>query len=178
VLLALGAVLSGYIGYKLLNMVDGHGHFWGDAIFVLEANNTLEAAHHVPQWVMLLPIGVAIAGIALAWLLYMKWTSLPAKFAKFYSPVYKFLLNKWYFDELYNAVFVNGAKKLGNVFWKVGDVKIIDGLGPNGFAWVSARLAERTSKLQSGFLYHYAFAMLVGLALLITWLMFGVLGGE
>lgn len=175
ILLALGALFAGAIGYKLFGMVDPHGHFWGDAIMVLHENNTLEAAHHVPSWVVALPIAVALAGIALAITLYGKFTDVPAKVANTFRPVYLFLLNKWYFDELYNFVFVKGAIKKGRIFWKYGDVKTVDGLGPDGVARLSQRFGVLASRMQSGLIYHYAFAMLIGLALLVTWVTLHIL---
>ena len=82
--------------------------------------------------------------------------------------IYRFLYNKWYFDELYDFVFVRGFRAIGNFFWKICDVKIIDGLGPNGAAWVSLKSAARLGKIQSGYVYHYAFVMLLGVAGLLT----------
>ena len=78
--------------------------------------------------------------------------------------IHGFLYNKWYFDELYVFIFVRGAKAVGDLFWKIGDVKLIDGLGPNGAAWASLKSAARLGKLQSGYVYHYAFVMLLGVA--------------
>jgi NADH-quinone oxidoreductase subunit L len=85
------------------------------------------------------------------------------------GPLWTFLYNKWFFDELYDLVFVKGAKALGDLFWKVGDRKIIDGLGPNGAAWASLASAKRLVRIQTGFVYHYAFVMLLGVAGLLTW---------
>jgi len=83
------------------------------------------------------------------------------------SPIYNFLLNKWYIDELYDATVVRGVRKLGDLFWKIGDIRIIDGFGPNGVASLASGAAKRVSKLQTGYLYHYAFVMLLGVAVLI-----------
>ena len=114
-----------------------------------------------------------IAGELLAGLFYIKDTSLPAKLAAMHEPLYKFLLNKWYFDELYDIIFVRTSKWLGRLLWKKGDGMIIDGMGPDG---VSARVVDITAavvRLQTGYVYHYAFAMLIGVAALITWYMLG-----
>ncbi len=175
--LALGALFAGMIGYYSFGMVDADGGFWNGSIFVLEQNNTLEAAHHAPLWVAKLPIAAGVFGILLAFYLYMRNTALPAKLAAKFRPIYLFLLNKWYFDELYECVFIRGARSLGKHFWLFWDTKIIDGMGPNGAAAVSQRLGAWASRLQSGFVYHYAFAMLIGLVLLISWLMLVALGG-
>lgn len=166
VVLALGAILSGYIGVHLLALVSGEAGYWQLSI---ASHKAIEHAHHVPLWVKLLPLAAGLCGIALAWLLYIKQPALPALLAGRVMPLYRFLLNKWYFDELYEAVFVRNAKRLGRIFWKVGDEEIIDGMGPNGMALMAQIFAGRTSRLQTGFVYHYAFAMLIGLLGLMSW---------
>ncbi|MDP3384692.1 MAG: NADH-quinone oxidoreductase subunit L, partial [Phenylobacterium sp.] len=95
-----------------------------------------------------------------------------ARMAAKEGPVWSFLYNKWFFDELYNATFVRAARGLGDLFWKVGDQKIIDGAGPNGVAAVSAAIGRRTGKLQTGFVYHYAFVMLLGVAGLLSFALY------
>ena len=179
--LVAGALFVGALGYYSWGMVDGHMHhgqyaFWGSAIQVLEQNNTLERAHHVPGWVPVLPLFLVLSGIALAWLFYIRAPHLPGQLAARAGGLYRFLLNKWYFDELYDRVFVKPTVKLGALLWQRGDVQVIDGLGPNGVAAISRVLAARTSKVQTGFVYHYAFAMLVGVVALISWLVFVMLG--
>jgi len=143
--------------------------FWGDSILILPANKAMENAHHVPFLVKVGPIIVGVIGIAIAWLAYVKDTAIPRNAAKQQPLLYSFLLNKWYFDELYNFIFVRPAMWLGNVLWKGGDGKIIDGFGPDGFAATVIRLAKRASVLQTGYVYHYAFAMLIGVAALVTY---------
>jgi NADH-quinone oxidoreductase subunit L len=170
VLLALGAIFSGYIGVKL-GMVDADGAFWNGSIVMLAKDNVLEAAHHVPGWVKGLPIAVGAVGIAIAYVMYMLWPGLPGRIVARCRPVYLFLLNKWYFDELYDAVFVRGANYLGRGLWKRGDGSVIDGVGPDGIAAAVLDLARRATRLQTGYLYHYAFAMLIGVAALVTWYM-------
>ncbi|HEU4517926.1 MAG TPA: NADH-quinone oxidoreductase subunit L, partial [Microvirga sp.] len=116
----------------------------------------------------LAPTVVAVLGIALAYFLYMVAPGLPARLAAAVPAVYRFLLNKWYFDELYDAIFVRPAMRLGRFLWRTGDGRIIDGLGPDG---VSARVLDVTRgvvRVQTGYLYHYAFAMLIGVAALVT----------
>ena len=166
IFLAVGAIFSGYL---LLVMVDPNSNFWGDAIFVLHGHDALEAAHHVPFWVKALPTVVAVIGIVLAYLAYLGMPDLPARVAERARPVYLFLYNKWYFDELYDFVFVRGAKFIGRGLWKSGDGAVIDGIGPDGIAGAVLTLARRASRLQSGYLYHYAFAMLIGVAAFVTW---------
>ncbi len=168
VLLALGAIFSGYIGVQL-GMVDADGAFWNGSIFVLAEHPVLEAAHHVPAWVKGLPLAVGAVGIAVAYVMYMLWPGLPGRIVAQCRPVYLFLLNKWYFDELYDAVFVRSANYLGRGLWKSGDGALIDGVGPDGVAAAALNLARRATRLQTGYLYHYAFAMLIGVAALVTW---------
>jgi NADH-quinone oxidoreductase subunit L len=169
--LALGAVATGYIGFELF-VGDGREDFWRAAILVLPANDAIEAAHHVPAWVKLLPLVVAVAGIGLAYVMYVLQPSWPARLAARTRPLYLFLLNKWYFDELYDALFVRPAHLLGAGLWRSGDGALIDGVGPDGIAAATRDLSRRASRLQTGYLYHYAFAMLVGVVGLISWYLF------
>ncbi|WP_372073725.1 NADH-quinone oxidoreductase subunit L [Tistrella mobilis] len=172
--LAVGAIVAGYIG---LPMVDPELHFWNGAITMLGEHNILEEAHHVPGWVKLLPLVMSVGGTALAWFLYIRRPDLPGKIARDFSGLHKFLLNKWYFDELYDAIFVRPSLWIGRVLWQAGDRKIIDGLGPDGIAAVSVDLARRAGRMQSGYVYHYAFAMLIGLALIVSYFFFGLEAG-
>ncbi len=174
--LALGAIFIGAAGYYLWGMVDGTDGFWGKALFVLPENNTLEAAHHVPGWVPVLPLVIVLLGIALAWVFYIYKPALPEKLARAFGAPYRFLLGKWYFDEMYESLFVAPAKRLGTKLWKIGDVKLIDGLGPNGVAAVSRALALRTSAAETGYLYHYALVMIIGLLALMSWFVYVMLG--
>jgi NADH-quinone oxidoreductase subunit L len=166
--LALGAIVTGFLGYDYF-VGDKLKAFWGQSILVLPAHHALEGAHHVPAWVAILPIIVAVVGIAVAYVCYMMRTDLPAKVASAFRPVYVLLLNKWYFDELYDWLFVRPARALGRGLWKEGDGSIIDGLGPDGIASLARNIAQRASALQSGYVYHYAFAMLIGVVALVTW---------
>ncbi|MGD9828076.1 MAG: NADH-quinone oxidoreductase subunit L [Hyphomicrobiaceae bacterium] len=169
--LALGAIVAGF-AFKYRFIGDGYKGFWDKAIFEGESNHIIEAMHHVPSWVGVMPFAAMAGGLALAYLFYMVAPWLPGATAKTFRPIYLFLLNKWYFDELYNAIFVKPARWLGRVLWKVGDGRIIDGLGPNGIAARVLDVTGRVVKLQSGYVYHYAFAMLIGLAVIITYFMF------
>ncbi|WP_282608194.1 NADH-quinone oxidoreductase subunit L [Pelagibius sp. Alg239-R121] len=168
IVLAVGAVFSGLLGYNYF-VGDLRVEFWGEALFVLPENDTIEAAHHVPGWVPWLPFVVAVSGIGLAWLFYVAKPDLPQTFANAVRPLYLFSFNKWYFDELYDALFVRPAMALGRKLWKAGDGAIIDGFGPDGVAESTRNLAQRISALQTGYVYHYAFVMLIGVVGLVTW---------
>lgn len=135
-----------------------------------ESEHVLDAAHHAPAWVKLSPFLAMLLGTGLAWLFYIRRPELPAALARTQAPLYRFLLNKWYFDEIYDAVFVRGAQALGRLFWRCGDGAAIDGT-INGIALGAVPTFTRlASRLQSGYVFHYAFAMVIGLAVLLTWI--------
>ncbi len=167
IILAAGAMLSGvlFAGYFV-----GHGYaeFWRGSL-TLAGENVMEAAHHVPGWVKLMPLIMSASGFVLSWLFYIKAPDVPGCIARMHAPIYQFLLNKWYFDEIYDFLFVRPAKALGRFLWKKGDGATIDGLGPDGVSAAVANLAARARRLQSGYVYHYAFAMLIGVAAIVTW---------
>ena len=156
---------------KRPSLVDARG-----AILVLPNHASLEAAHHVPAWVGALPSVLGLAGIATAWLVYIWRTEIPALIAARLRPLYLFLLNKWYFDELYDALLVRPLMALGVEFWKKGDGAVIDGYGPDGIAATAIRLAVRASRLQTGYVYHYAFAMLIGVVAFVSWYLLRPIG--
>jgi NADH-quinone oxidoreductase subunit L len=104
--------------------------------------------------------------------MYIKNPSLPKQLADRHQGLYQFLLNKWYFDELYDLIFVRPAMKIGSFLWKKGDERTIDYYGPNGIAARVVGMTNRVVRLQTGYVYHYAFAMMIGVAVLITWAMF------
>ena len=167
VLLSVGAVFAGMVFAP--HFIGHHEHeFWRGAIFTAESNHVLHESHDVPTWVKWSPLVVTLLGLLSAWWIYVAREGLARRMADKNSPVWSFLYNKWFFDELYDVVFVRGAKALGDLFWKIGDVKIIDGLGPNGAAWASLKSAARLSKIQSGYVYSYAFVMLIGVAALLA----------
>ena len=165
--LSVGALAAGYVFVDKF-VGDGRDAFWRGAIVNGPANKVLEHAHHAPTWVLWAPLVVSAIGFATAWYVYIANEGMGARLAARKGPVWSFLYNKWFFDELYQATFVRGARLLGDLFWKVGDQKIIDGLGPDGVSAVSAALGRRTGQLQTGYLYHYAFVMLLGVAGLLT----------
>ncbi|MBK1697675.1 NADH-quinone oxidoreductase subunit L [Rhodovibrio salinarum] len=167
VVLSVGAVLAGWLGYEAF-VGDGRMAFWGASI-VQGEHDVIHEAHHVPLWVKLLPLLMGLSGIGLAYLMYIAKPDLPGRLVSAIRPVWLFVYNKWYFDELYNFLFVRPAGVLGNVFWKSGDGAVIDGYGPDGISALTSRLSRRTSRLQTGYLYHYAFVMLAGVVVFVTW---------
>ena len=168
VVLAAGAAVAGWLGYNDF-VGEGRDGFWRDSILVLPNHASLEGAHHAPMWVGTLPFVMGVLGIAVAWLAYIWRPELPGIVARRFRAIYLFLLNKWYFDELYDALLVRPAMALGFDLWKKGDGAVIDGLGPDGVAATATRLAVRASRLQTGYLYHYAFVMLIGVVVLVSW---------
>jgi NADH-quinone oxidoreductase subunit L len=173
--LAAGAIFAGILGYDLFV---GHGMeaFWGESLLMLPEHGAMEAAHHAPLWVKLAPLVVGLAGIGIAYWFYIADPSMPGKVAARFRGIYLFLYNKWYFDELYDAIFVRPAAYIGRGLWKSGDGALIDGIGPDGIAAATRDLARRASRLQSGYVYHYAFAMLIGVVLLVSWYLFMQVG--
>jgi NADH-quinone oxidoreductase subunit L len=168
IVLAIGAAAFGWLGYGHFVGADSAG-FWKSAILVLPGHDALARAEDIPLVIAYLPLVCGIAGIAMAYLFYIVNPRLPMRLAQRYRELYLFLLNKWYFDELYDLLFVRPAMALGDGLWKSGDGSVIDGLGPNGIAALTRDLARQASRLQTGYLYHYAFVMLIGLAAFVTW---------
>ncbi len=171
-LLAVGAIFTGYLFYPLFV---GHEQeaFWNGSIFNGPHNEVLHHAHDVPAWVPLAPTVVGVAGIALAYVLYMFAPGIPGWLAARFRGVYLFLLNKWYFDELYDAIFVQPARRLARTLWRTGDMRIIDGM-PNGAATLATGVAQGAARLQTGRVANYAFAMIIGIVLFVTLLLVGV----
>ena len=168
---ALGAILAGWIGYDVF-IGDGRADFWRDAIAVI-GTDPIEAAHHVPAWVVWSPLVVTVLGLGLSYHMYMRRPDMPGRLAAKYPGVYQFLLNKWYFDELYDFLFVRPAFRLGRLFWKKGDEGTIDRFGPDGLSATVIAGARRLGAIQTGYLYHYAFAMIIGIALFVSWIVVG-----
>lgn len=166
--LSLGAVAAGF-AFKEAFIGHDYEHFWKAALFTGKDNHILHAMHEVPKWVVWSPFVAMLIGFLLALYMYVLRPDVPGKLAAANPVLYKFLLNKWYFDEIYDFLFVKPAMWLGRFLWKKGDGAVIDGLGPDG---VSARVVDVTNRvvrLQTGYVYHYAFAMLIGVAGLVTW---------
>jgi NADH-quinone oxidoreductase subunit L len=166
VLLALGALLLGGVFANVFIGAE-QTEFWRGSLV------THEGAHHdVPLWVILSPTVAMALGFAAAWYFYMVNPLVPFGLAKRFRGAYQFLLNAWYFDALYDRIFVRPALSLGRFLWKTGDGRIIDGLGPDGVAARVIDITHRVVRLQTGYIYHYAFVMLIGVALLITYFIF------
>jgi NADH-quinone oxidoreductase subunit L len=172
IFLALGAVFAGGIAYNFF-VGEERAAFWGNSILVLGEHDPLEAIHHIPAIISLLPLIVAILGVATAYAFYMFRPDLPALVTARLRPLYLFLLNKWYFDELYDRLFVRPAFWLGRFLWKQGDGAMIDGLGPDGISAQTIAMAVRAGRLQTGYLYHYAFAILIGVVIMVSWFLMG-----
>jgi NADH-quinone oxidoreductase subunit L len=150
----------------------GAGEFFRQSLTLGPAEKLFERAENLPLILSLLPTVMMIGGFLVAYQFYIRRPDMPAALVRDQNLLYKFLLNKWYFDEIYDFLLVRPAMWLGRLFWKGGDGFIIDGFGPDG---VSARVLDVTRnviRLQTGYLYHYAFAMLIGVAAAITWFMF------
>jgi len=166
VILALGALLTGGLFFHLF-IGAGQAEFWRGSLVTHTGEH-----HEVPVWVMLAPTLAMALGFGVAWYFYITNPLVPFGLAKRFRGAYLFLLNAWYFDALYDALFVRPAKRLGRFLWKTGDGTVIDGLGPDGIAARVIDITNRAVKLQTGYIYHYAFVMLIGVALLITWFIF------
>ena len=165
-ILALGALSFGFL-FKGYFIGDYSESFWDHSIVLHH-----EEHHHIPFYIYYLPILLGFLGLFVAWYMYIRNTSLASNIANTNKPLYDFLLNKWYFDEIYNYLLVKPAISLGRVLWKFLDEYIIDGFGPNGIASSVLNLSNRAKKIQSGYIYHYAFAILIGLSLLVTFFIF------
>ncbi len=163
--LGIGAIFSGYF-FK--NTFIGHHSidFWQTSIFFLQ-----EIRHEtIPLWFLLITPILVIVSIPISFYLYVSNTKVLEDFKNTNMPLYNFLLNKWYIDEIYEKIFVNSAKRIGSFFWKKGDVGIIDKFGPDGISKLVKIISNKTARLQTGFIYDYAFIMLLGLSILLTYL--------
>jgi NADH-quinone oxidoreductase subunit L len=161
--LAIGSIFAGVFGAKFFHMISAEGNFFEGAIFVAKSNiNLLEEVHHSPFLVKISPLIVGVIAIVLAYIFYLKKTAIPAIIASKFKLLYNISLNKWYFDEIYQAVLVNPTKKIGDILWRIFDMKIVDGL-PNGTAAICKSISSRVSKIQTGYIYNYALWMVIGL---------------
>jgi len=166
IVLAIGAIFAGFLFKDLFIGHGGENHFWGESIKFI---NPL-SSEHPPLWIILITPTLVLLSIPIAYYLFVKNKELPNQFAESNKPLYNFLVNKWYFDELYDIIFIQSSKKIGLFFWKTIDVKIIDKFGPDGLSLLIKNLSLRASKFQSGFIYQYAFMILIGLSALLTFL--------
>ena len=165
-ILAIGAIFAGFL-FKDLFIGNSSGNsFWGDSIKFLNPLST----EHPPLWFLLTTPALVLTSIPIAYYLFVKDKDIPNRIAQSNKPLHNFLINKWYFDELYDVLFIKFSKKLGIFFWKVVDVQIIDKFGPDGVSSLIKRLSIKASKFQSGFIYQYAFMILLGFSALLTFL--------
>ena len=165
-LLSLGAVFSGFL-FSDFFLSHDIKNLWDNSIYTNPDNHILEEIHHSPFWVKKIPLLMMLIGFSMAVLFYLTFKNLPLFLSNKMSIIYKFLYNKWYFDQLYDVIFVNPLRRIGNFLWLIFDKKIIDGLGPDGISSLVVNISRNVSKIQTGFVYHYAFAMLIGLGILL-----------
>ena len=165
-ILSVGAIFSGFLFKDLFIGYGDYTFFWGDSIKFLNPLST----EHPPLWFILLTPTLVLISIPVAYYLFVKNKEIPNQFAQLNKPLYNFLVNKWYFDELYNILFIQSSKKIGLFFWKIIDVKTIDKFGPDGISSFIKILSMKASKFQSGFIYQYAFMILIGFSALLTFL--------
>jgi NADH-quinone oxidoreductase subunit L len=173
--LACGAVFAGWALDSRFIGADWP-HFWNGSIYNGQHNHVIEELEHLPLWVEMSPLVLGLAGIALAYVMYVANPLLPVRLAEAFGGLYRFLLNKWYFDELYDLTLVQPAIRLSRLFWQVGDVTIIDGV-PNGLAELTTEGSREAVKIQTGSLALYAFAMLIGVVVLVGIFMTTILVG-
>ncbi|MGI4881220.1 MAG: NADH-quinone oxidoreductase subunit L [Janthinobacterium lividum] len=165
--LSIGALFAGFVFHNVFLSPEGGAAFWqGSATFNA---HLAEATEHLPAWVVWTPGVMFFLGLGLAAQYYLRDVDAPARFVGAFGGLYAFLVHKWYFDELYNLVFVRGAFFFGNLFWKAGDQGIIDRFGPDGVAAAVSESASVAKRFQSGYLYSYALVMLIGVAAAATW---------
>ena len=163
--LGFGALFAGYF-FKETFIGHHSNEFWQTSIFFLN-----ELKHDpVPLWFLLLTPVLVVISIPLSFYYFVSNTKILEEFKKTNLPLHNFLLNKWFIDELYEIIFVKPAKKIGSFLWKQGDQGVIDRFGPDGISKLIKKLSDKASLFQTGFIYDYAFAMLIGLSILLTYL--------
>jgi NADH-quinone oxidoreductase subunit L len=165
-ILSIGAIFSGFLFKDLFIVHGGENNFWGESIMFLNPLST----EHPPLWIILITPILVILSIPLSYYLFVKNKEIPKQISEGNKPLYNFLVNKWYFDKLYNVIFIQSSKKIGLFFWKFIDVKIIDKFGPDGISSLIKNLSLKAIKFQSGFIYQYAFIMLLGFSALLTFM--------
>ncbi len=168
--LTIGAVFAGFLFHGGFIEADTGKEFWANSTLYFN-EHLMHAMHEVPLWVKLSSTVAMLTGLGIAYMMYQRSEDAPQRVATMFAPLYRFFLNKWYFDELYNLIFVRPAFWIGRLFWKQGDVGIIDRFGPNGSAAVVAFSSRMAVRMQSGYLYSYALVMLLGLVAAVSWMM-------
>ena len=165
-ILSIGAIFAGVLFKELFISSSSENYFWAESIKFLEPLST----DHPPTWFLLLTPCLVLVSIPIAYYLFVKNKELPNSIVSINKPLYNFLVNKWYFDELYDVLFIKTSKKLGLFLWKFCDGTIIDGFGPDGISSFIKKCSIKATKFQSGFIYQYAFVMLLGFSALLTFL--------
>ena len=165
-ILSIGAIFAGFIFKELFIGSEGINNFWRESIFFLEPLST----DHPPLWFLTLTPTLVILSIPLAYYLFVKDKNFSAQLININKPLYEFLFNKWYFDEIYDTLFVKSSKKFGLFLWKFLDIKVIDGFGPDGISGLIQKFSIKAKKFQSGYIYQYAFIMLLGFSAFLTFL--------
>ncbi len=165
-ILSIGAIFAGFIFKELFIGSEGINNFWRESIFFLEPLST----DHPPLWFLTLTPTLVTLSIPLAYYLFVKDKNFSAQIVNINKPLYEFLFNKWYFDEIYDTLFVKSSKKFGLFLWKFLDVKVIDGFGPDGISGLIQKFSIKAKKFQSGYIYQYAFIMLLGFSAFLTFL--------
>jgi NADH-quinone oxidoreductase subunit L len=163
--LAAGAFAAGFALHSVF-IGENWREFWNGSIFNAPSNQTIARLEDVPFWVDMTPTVVGLLGIATAYVMYMFYPLLPMRLATMFRGLYLFLLNKWYFDELYDAILVQPAIRLARTLWQTGDATIIDGV-PNGLAELTVDGSRQAVRIQTGSLAVYAFVMLIGVVILV-----------
>ena len=165
------SILTIFSGIYFVDYFMSHDYLflWQTAIYLSESNHVIELIHYVPKWVKYSPLVMMVLGLITAIIFYLIYPNIPKFLSNKFNPLYKFLLNKWYFDELYELIFVRNISRFGNFLSNFGDKRVIDGLGPDGISLRIIDIAKQVSRIQTGYIYHYAFAMLIGLMLFITY---------
>ena len=165
-ILSIGAIFAGFIFKELFIGFEGINNFWRESIFFLEPLST----DHPPLWFLTLTPTLVTLSIPLAYYLFVKDKNFSAQIVNINKPLYEFLFNKWYFDEIYDTLFVKSSKKFGLFLWKFLDIKVIDGFGPDGISGLIQKFSIKAKKFQSGYIYQYAFIMLLGFSAFLTFL--------
>ncbi len=165
-ILSIGAIFAGFIFKELFIGSEEINNFWRESIFFLEPLST----DHPPLWFLTLTPSLVILSIPLAYYLFVKDKNFSAQLVNINKPLYEFLFNKWYFDEIYDTLFVKSSKKFGLFLWKFLDIKVIDGFGPDGISGLIQKFSIKAKKFQSGYIYQYAFIMLLGFSAFLTFL--------
>jgi len=166
IILSIGAIFAGFIFKDLFIGYEGVNNFWKGSILFLEPISN----DHPPLWFLILTPTLVILSIPFAYYLFVKNKNFPTQLVNINKPLYEFLFNKWYFDEIYDILFVKSSKRFGLFLWKFFDIKVIDGFGPDGISGLIKKFSIKANKFQSGYIYQYAFVMLLGFSAFLTFL--------